>query len=65
MNWICVLKNERHKGVAQLLLQSLKSVLKEKGIETLIILTAGNEEATKFYDTCKDIEFCRGAMVRI
>lgn len=65
LNWICVLKNERHKGVAQQLLQSLKSVLKEKGIDTLIILTAGNEEATKFYDTCENIEFCRGAMVRI
>ena len=28
LNWICVLKEERHKGVAQLLLHSLKSVLK-------------------------------------
>ena len=65
LNWICVLKEERHKGVAQLLLRSLKSVLKEKNIDTLIILTAGNEEATKFYDTCENIEFCRGAMVRI
>ena len=65
LNWICVLKEERHKGVAQLLLHSLKLVLKEKNIDTLVILTAGNEEATKFYDTCENIEFCRGAMVRI
>lgn len=65
LNWICVLKEERHNGVAQLLLQSLKTVLKEKNIDTLVILTAGNEEATKFYDTCDNIEFCRGAMVRI
>lgn len=65
LNWICVLKEERHNGVAQLLLQSLKDVLKEKNIDTLVILTAGNDEATKFYDTCENIEFCRGAMVRI
>ena len=65
LNWICVLKEERHNGVAQLLLQSLKDVLKEKNIDTLVILTAGNEEATKFYDACENIEFCRGAMVRI
>ena len=65
LNWICVLKEERHHGVAQLLLQSLKDVFKEKNIDTLVILTAGNEEATKFYDTCENIEFCRGAMVRI
>ena len=55
----------RHKGVAQLLLQSLKSVLKEKNIDTLVILAAGNEEAAKFYDTCENIEFCRGAMIHI
>ena len=65
LNWICVLKEERHNGVAQLLLQSLKDVLKEKNIDTLVILTAGNEEATKFYDTCENIEFCRGAMIRL
>jgi len=50
LNWICVLREERHNGVAQLLLQSLKVVLKEKNIDTLVILTAGNEEAIKFYD---------------
>ena len=65
LNWICVLKEERHKGVAQALLQALKEVLKAKNIETLIILTAGNEEATKFYDPCENMEFCRGAMLKI
>lgn len=65
LNWICVLKEERHKGVAQALLQALKEVLKAKNIETLIILTAGNEEATKFYDACENMEFCRGAMLKI
>lgn len=65
LNWICVLKEERHKGVAQALLQALKEVLKTKNIETLIILTAGNEEATKFYDACENMEFCRGAMLQI
>lgn len=65
LNWICVLKQERHKGIAQQLLQALKEILKQRNIETLIILTAGNEEATKFYDACESIEFCRGAMLKI
>lgn len=65
LNWICVLKEERHKGVAQALLQALKEVLKTKNIETLIILTAGNEEATRFYDACENMEFCHGAMLKI
>ena len=59
------LKQERHKGIAQQLLQALKEILKQRNIETLIILTAGNEEATKFYDACESIEFCRGAMLKI
>jgi len=65
LNWICVLKEARHKGIAQQLLQALKDMLKERNIETLIILTAGNEEATRFYDACEDMEFCRGAMLKI
>ncbi len=65
LNWICVLKSERHNGVAQLLLETLKERLKERGIEQIVCLTAGNEDAVKFYDACKDIKFERGAMIKI
>lgn len=49
LDWICVLKSCRHQGVAQRLLASLKAVLKERRIDTLIALTASNEEAQRFY----------------
>ena len=49
LDWICVLKSCRHKGVAQKLLNTLRSILKERGIDTLIALTAANEEAQRFY----------------
>lgn len=51
LDWICVLKSYRHRGVAQSLLKELCSVLKEKGISSLVGLTAANEEAQKFYQS--------------
>ena len=49
LDWICVLKEYRHKGIAQKLLNELRMILKEKGIDTLIVLADSNEEAQKFY----------------
>ena len=49
LDWICVLKSCRHQGVAQKLLASLRETLKERRIDTLIALTASNEEAQRFY----------------
>lgn len=49
LDWICVIKSYRHKGVAQMLLEELRKQLKELGIETLIALTASNEESQRFY----------------
>ena len=49
LDWICVMKSYRHKGVAQMLLEELRKQLKELGIETLIALTASNEESQRFY----------------
>ena len=49
LDWICVMKSYRHKGVAQTLLEELRKQLKELGIETLIALTASNEESQRFY----------------
>lgn len=54
LDWICVLKSSRHQGVAQTLLQQLKKILKEKGIDTIIALTASNEEAQRFYKAIPD-----------
>ena len=49
LDWICVIKSYRHKGVAQALMQTLRKELKEQGIDTLIGLIASNEDAQRFY----------------
>lgn len=54
LDWICVIKSYRHKGVAQRLLEALKEALKSKNINTLIALTAANEEAQSFYKSIPD-----------
>ena len=54
LDWICVIKRSRHQGVAQRLLESLRQILKERQIDTLIALTAANEEAQRFYKNVPD-----------
>ena len=49
LDWICVLKSHRHKGVAQKLMDALRGALKDRSIDTLIGLTASNGEAQSFY----------------
>lgn len=54
LDWICVIKSSRHRGVAQRLLESLRQILKDRQIGTLIALTAANEEAQHFYKSVPD-----------
>jgi len=49
MDWICVLKSERHRQVAQALLQALREECKKRRVGVLIALMANNEEAQRFY----------------
>ena len=56
LDWICVIKSCRHRGVAQALLAELRARLKARGIDTLIALTASNEEAQRFYRAIPDSE---------
>lgn len=50
LDWICVLKSNRHKGAAQALMCELRKKLKETyGANTLVGLIASNEEAQRFY----------------
>ena len=56
LDWICVIKSCRHRGVAQRLLETLREMLKNQKIDTLIALTASNEEAQKFYKSIPDSE---------
>lgn len=54
LDWICVLKSCRHKGAAQKLLSTLRENLKAQQVDTLIALTASNEEAQRFYQAVPD-----------
>ena len=54
LDWICVLKSARHKGVAQALMNEIRSRLKAEGVDTLIGLTASNDEAQRFYKSVPD-----------
>ena len=56
LDWICVIKSYRHMGVAQRLLETLREILKNNHIDTLIALTASNEEAQRFYKSIPNSE---------
>ena len=56
LDWICVIKSYRHMGVAQRLLEALREILKNSHIDTLIALTASNEEAQRFYKSIPNSE---------
>jgi len=58
LDWICVLKSWRHRGVAQQLMQALRAHLHDLGVDTLVGLIAANEEAQRFY------RGMQGAMIR-
>lgn len=49
LDWICVLKSERHHRVAQALLDALIEKCKVEGVGVLIALMANNDEAQRFY----------------
>lgn len=49
LDWLCVLKSQRHRGAAQAMMAELRRRLKEAGADTLIGLIAANPEAQRFY----------------
>ena len=56
LDWICVVKSYRHRGVARRLLETLREILKNNHIDTLIALTASNDEAQRFYKNIPNSE---------
>lgn len=50
LDWICVLKSERHQKVAQKLLCALKEECKKQGVGMIVALMANNKEAQDFYN---------------
>lgn len=56
LDWICVVKSCRHKGVAQGLMAALRAELKRQGVDTLIGLIASNPDAQRFYRNLPNAE---------
>lgn len=56
LDWICVIKSYRHRGVARRLLETLREILKNNHIDLLIALTASNDEAQRFYKNIPNSE---------
>lgn len=56
LDWICVIKSYRHKGVAQTLMAALRKELKAQEVDTLIALIASNEDAQRFYRSLPNAE---------
>ena len=56
LDWICVLKSRRHQGAAQKLMSALREELSSRGVDTLVALTASNDEAQRFYRAVPDSE---------
>ena len=54
LDWICVLKSERHGKTAQALLNRLREACKKRGAGILIALMAENPEAQRFYRSVED-----------
>ncbi|MDO4567491.1 MAG: GNAT family N-acetyltransferase [Clostridia bacterium] len=49
LDWICVAKRYRHKGIAQELMKSLREYFRSQGIRIMVGLIDGNPEAQRFY----------------
>ena len=56
LDWICVIKSERHGKVAQALLNELRAECKRRGVGMLIALMAQNDEAQRFYKSVEGAE---------
>ena len=56
VDWIYVLKEFRHQGVAQFLLLQMEEYIKSIGIDEYFLLTAENSEAESFYHSAHGAE---------
>lgn len=54
LDWLCVLKSYRHKGIARQLMAAARGELKKCGAKSLIGIIAHNEESIKFYRSIQD-----------
>jgi len=53
VDWVYVLKECRHKGVARFLFERMEEALAKLNINEYFLIAAENEEAQRFYDSLK------------
>ena len=63
-DWIYVLKEFRHQGIAQLLLANMEEYIKSIGIFEYFLLTAENSEAQSFYHSVESAEIKKREILR-
>ena len=51
VDWIYVLKEHRHKGIAQFLFNEMELYLANLGVTEYFLITAENEDAQSFYNS--------------
>ena len=64
VDWIYVLKEFRHQGVAQFLLSEMEAYIKGMGIYEYFLLTAENNEAQRFYHSIEGAEIKTSEILR-
>ena len=64
VDWIYVLKEFRHQGIAQLLLSHMESYIKSMGIYEYFLFTAENSEAQSFYRSVEGAEIKNCELLR-
>jgi len=53
VDWVYVLKEERHKGIAQFLFNKMEEILRQKEAGEYILIVAENKDAQRFYESLK------------
>jgi ribosomal protein S18 acetylase RimI-like enzyme len=56
VDWVYVLKENRHRGVAQLMFEKMEEYLRDCGIHEFFLISAENDEAQSFYSSMKSSE---------
>lgn len=64
VDWIYVLKEHRHKGIAQALFLEFERNCKENGIDQYFLIRAENKDADRFYMAFENVELSNSPTLR-
>lgn len=64
VDWVYVLKDHRHKGVAQSLFREFENDCRENNIDQYYLVRSTNEEANRFYNKFNGAELNEMPMLR-